>query len=147
VKDQILIQYVGLGWEEAHHPWSKNGYVYTPAKLLKHLTMVAIPLQRTKKVPDHPPMNLPTCPTMPTLGTRAADVVAMDYKDKSVQLRINVYLEQEQMEERGIGDQLSEMQQNSWKVFEKQKIKTEPFKIEMLFEYKEQGGELVYNWC
>ncbi len=93
--------------------------MYTPAELLKHLTMVVIPLQQTKKVPDHPPMNLPS-PTMPTLGTRAADVVAMDkeYKDKSVQLRINAYLEREQMEERGIGDQLSEMQQNSWKVFQ-----------------------------
>jgi hypothetical protein len=34
---------------------------------------------------------------MPTLGTRAAYVVAMDkeYKVKSVQLRINAYLEQE----------------------------------------------------
>ncbi len=51
------------------------------------------------------------------------------------------------MEQCGIEDQLSEMQQNSWKVFEKQKIKTEPFKIEMLFEYKEPGGKLVYNWC
>jgi hypothetical protein len=134
-----------LGWEAAHHPWSKNGYVYTPAEQLKHLTMVVILLQQTKKVPDHLPMNLPTCPTMRTLGTRAADVVAMDkeYKDKSVQLRINAYLVQEQMEERDIGDQLSEMQQNFWKVFEKQKIKMEPFKIEMLFEYKEPGGELV----
>ncbi len=116
---------------------------------MKHLTMVVILLQRTKKVPDHPPMNLPTGPTMPTLGTMAADVVAMDkeYKDKSVQLRINAYLEQEQMKERGIEAQLSKMQQISWKVYEKQKIKMEPFKIEMLFEYKEPGGELVYNWC
>ncbi len=47
------------------------------------------------------------------------------------------------MEEHGIGDQLSEMQQSSWKVFEKAKMKTETFKIEMLFEYKEPGGELV----
>jgi hypothetical protein len=23
----------------------------------------------------------------------------------------------------------------------------EPFKIEMLFEFKEPGGVLVYNWC
>ncbi len=73
VKDQILIWCVGLEWEEAYHPWWKNGFVYTPAELLKHLTMVVIPLQRHKTVPDHPPMNLPTFPTMtmPTLGTRA----------------------------------------------------------------------------
>ena len=24
VKEQILIRYLGLGWEEAHHLWSKN---------------------------------------------------------------------------------------------------------------------------
>ncbi len=62
-------------------------------------------------------------------------------------LRINAYLAQEQMEGRGIGDQLSEMLQNSWKVFKKIKIKMEKYKIEMLFKYKEPGGELVYNWC
>jgi hypothetical protein len=148
VKDQILIRYVGLGWEEAHHPWSKNGYVYTPAKLLKHLTMVVITAAANKNVPDNPPVKFSTCPTMPTLGTRAADVAAMDkeYKDQIVQLRINAYLEQEQMEERSIGDQMSEMQQNNWKVFENHKIKTEPFKIEMLFERKEPDGEVVYNW-
>ena len=28
LKEQILIRYVGLGWEEAHHPWSKGGYIY-----------------------------------------------------------------------------------------------------------------------
>jgi hypothetical protein len=38
-----------FGWEEAHHPWSKNGCVYTPAKLLKHLTIVVIPLQQQTK--------------------------------------------------------------------------------------------------
>ena len=25
LKEQILIRYVGLGWEEAYHPWSKEG--------------------------------------------------------------------------------------------------------------------------
>ena len=24
VKEQILIRYLGLGWEEAYHPWSKK---------------------------------------------------------------------------------------------------------------------------
>lgn len=149
VKDQILIRYVGLGWEEAYHPWSKNGYVYTPTELLKHLTKVVIPLQRHKTVPEHPPMSLPTCPKLPTLGTRAADVVAMDeeYSKQSVQLRIDAYADRECLEEQGIGNQLSEMQQYSWKIFDPTKIDSEPFKIEMLFEYVEPGGELTYNWC
>jgi hypothetical protein len=70
-----------------------------------------------------------------------------EYEDKSVQLRINTYLEQEQIDKCGIGDQLSEMQQNSWKVLKKAKFKTEPFMIEILFEFKEPGGQLVYNRC
>ncbi len=37
VKEQILIRYLGLGWEEAHHPWSKNKHIYTASELLKHL--------------------------------------------------------------------------------------------------------------
>ena len=43
LKEQILIRYVALGWEEAHHPWSKSGYIYTPIELLEHLTKVVIP--------------------------------------------------------------------------------------------------------
>ena len=87
-------------------------------------------------------MNRPTRPTMPALGMRAADVVAMDkeYEDKSVQPRINAYLEQKQMEEHGIWNQLSEMQQNSWKVFEKQKIKTEPFKLRCCLNTRSRVG-------
>ncbi len=64
-----------------------------------------------------------------------------------MQLRINAYLEQEKMEDHGIGNQLGEMQQNSWEVFKKAKIKMEKFNIEMLFKYKDPGGELVHNWC
>ena len=29
VKEQILIRYLGLGWEDAHHPWSSEGHTYT----------------------------------------------------------------------------------------------------------------------
>ncbi len=36
VKEKILIRYLGLGWEEAHHPWSKNKHQYTALELLKH---------------------------------------------------------------------------------------------------------------
>ena len=26
IKEQILIRYLGLGWVEAHHPWSKKSH-------------------------------------------------------------------------------------------------------------------------
>ena len=113
LKEQILIRYVGLGWEEAYHPWSKAGYIFTPIELLDHLTKVVIPLQRLKIVPEHPPMNLLCRPTLPTLGTKASDIVDMDLQStqQNIQLRIDAYKERERLEEEGIGDQLSELQQ------------------------------------
>jgi hypothetical protein len=60
LKEQTLKRYIGLGWEEVYHPWSKGGYIYTPIELLEHLTKVVIPIQRNKTVPEHTLMNLPT---------------------------------------------------------------------------------------
>ena len=51
---------------------------YTTIELLEHLTKVVIPLQRYKTVPEHLPMNLPSRPTLPTLGTKAFDITDMD---------------------------------------------------------------------
>ena len=48
-KEQILIRYIGLGWEEAYHPWSKGKHTYTAVELLEHLVKVVIPLSKTKK--------------------------------------------------------------------------------------------------
>ncbi len=33
-KDQHLICILGLGWMQAHHPWSKNGKSYSAKNLL-----------------------------------------------------------------------------------------------------------------
>ena len=149
LKEQILIRYVGLGWEEAYHPWSKGGYIYTPNELLRHLTMVVIPLQRTKSVPKHPPMNLPTRPSLPTLGTKASDIIDMDSQStqQNVKLQMDAYRERERLEEEGIGDQLSKLQQNSWKIFDGKKLKTSPWGIDMLCEYVDDECEPTYVWC
>jgi len=149
LKEQILIRYVGLGWEEAYHPWSKGGYIYTPNELLQHLTMVVIPLQRKLRVPEHPPMNLPTRPSLPTLGTKASDIVDMDLQStqQNTQLRIDAYKERERLEEEGIGDQLSELQQFSWKIFDGSKLKSSPWGIDMLCEYVDDECERTYVWC
>jgi hypothetical protein len=98
-----VIQYVGLGWDEAHHPWCKGGYVFTPIELLEHLTKVVIPLQRHKIVPQHAPMNISTTPALPKLGTEASDINDMEKKptNQNTQLRIDAFREQEHMEENG----------------------------------------------
>ncbi len=78
VKEQILIRYLGFGWEEAHHPWWKNKHQYTALELLKHLCEVVIPLQDVKEVPSQAPIKLPARPDSFTLGTKLADLIELD---------------------------------------------------------------------
>ena len=74
VKEQILIVHLGLGFEEAYHPWSKDGDVYTALQLIEHFVKVGLPLTKTRKVPKEPPLEHPRLPELPILGTLASDV-------------------------------------------------------------------------
>jgi len=145
VKEQILIRYLGLGWEEAHHPWSKNKHTYTASELLKHLCEVVIPLQDTKVVPDQPPIKLPTRPDGFTLGTKSADLIQLDdgALAREERIRLNAMLERDRREDSGFGDQLMEMQQTSWAI---DKIRLGSFKIDMCFSYGDDDGEIL-EWC
>ena len=72
VKEQILIQYLGLGWVDTHHPWSKNNNTYTSEVLFQHLIKVIIPLAKKLKVPAEPPLDIPNLPQMVQLGTKSS---------------------------------------------------------------------------
>ena len=114
------------------------------------MTKVVIPLQRYKPAPEHPPMNLPTWPTLPTLGTKAFDTIDMDVlsTEQNTKLQMDAYKEREHMEDEGIEDQLSEMQQFSWKIFDGTKLKLSPWGIDMmLWEYTDDECEPTYIWC
>jgi hypothetical protein len=50
---------------------------------------------------------------------------------QNIQLRIDAYKERERLEEEGIGDQLSELQQFTWKIFDGSKLKSSPLGIDM----------------
>ena len=50
--NQILIRYLGLGWEKAYHPWSRNKHVYTLTEHMEHFVKVVLPLANTEVVPD-----------------------------------------------------------------------------------------------
>jgi hypothetical protein len=145
-----MIRYVGLGWEEAYHSWSKGGYIYTPIELLDHLTKVVIPLQRTKAVPEYPPMNLPTRTSLPTLGTKASDIIDMNVQlctEQNAHLWMDAYKEREHLEDEGFGDQLSDMQQFGWKIFDGNKLNSSPLGIDMLCKYIDDECEPTYVWC
>ena len=74
VRRQILIRYLGLGWEEAYHAWSHDNVEYEPEELFEFFCEIVIPLSKWKKVPpDGPPVDLPAPPEMNKLGTLTDD--------------------------------------------------------------------------
>ena len=145
VKEQILIRYLGLGWNAAHHPWSKNKYQYSPSELLQHLVNIVIPLQQTEIVPSETPVHLPTRTNNWTIGTKSADLIALDNSSLAQvqRVRLNAMLERDQLESNGYGDQLMEMQEFSWPL---EKIRKGLFKIDMCFKMVD-GGERMLQWC
>ena len=60
---------------------------------------------------------------------------------------MDAYRESELLEEEGIGDQWSDLQQISWKIFDGKKLKSLPWGIDMLCEYVDDECEPTYAWC
>ena len=73
-KEKILICYLGLGWEKAHHPWSTNGHTYSDVELLDHLVTTVISLDKTEIVPLEAPIDLTRVQDMLQLGTKLSGV-------------------------------------------------------------------------
>ena len=74
MKEKILIVHLSLGFEEAYHPWSKDGEDYTALQLIEHFLKLCLPLTKKRKVPKDAPMEHPLLPELPILGTLASDV-------------------------------------------------------------------------
>lgn len=55
---------------------------------------------------------------------------------------LDAFLQREKNEEMGSMDQLSEMQQFTWKVFNNTELRRKPWKIDMLFSYPEEDGHV-----
>jgi len=113
VKEQILIRYLGLGWVDAHHPWSRAGRTFTPDKLFDHLVGVIIPLASKLDVPAKPPTSLPAPPDLPVLGTKAnIDLTKGSHYASRIQgVAKNAYNKRDVRESEGNGDKLLEMQE------------------------------------
>ena len=146
VKEQILSRYLGLGWVEAHHPWTNKGHTYTATELLEHFVKVVLPLAETMEVPAEPPLKLPGLPTsLLHLGTRAQDCIDLEtlLGSEEREFRLEALRKIESLEENGFGDQLEGVQQTLWPV---ELLRAGEFKIDKLFEYK-LGQEATLQWC
>jgi len=145
VKDQLLIRYLGLGWVEAYHPWSRNGTDFSPDYLFKFLVDVVIPLKDEKVVPDEPPVDLPAPPEMPTLGTTSCDADGFDenYNERVETFKQKWRSERDSRMERGEGDKWSKMQKDAPPKIDSS---LKNYEIEMLFSGTDDAGEPFFNW-
>ncbi len=107
---------------------------------------VVIPLELSKSIPTHPPVELPTHLDELTLVTKSAGLTYLDNSllKKEHAVRISVMKERDRLESNCLGDQLSEMQSATWPV---QKILIGGFKIDMCFCYQDDEGNKTLQWC
>lgn len=149
VKEQILIRYLGLGWEDAHHPWSEGGPAgrnsFTSKRLFEHLVEVVIPMADVLEVPTEPPVTIPTLPNMQTLGTMSelAEDLEKLSEEKLIDFKKKAHDEIDQREERGDGDRWYERQRITAPKLDKN---LKGFHIEMLFSYSSDDGTQCFGW-
>ena len=60
LKEQICIVHIGLVFEQAYHPWSRDRYEYSSVELLDLFAKVCLPHTKKKNFPkvatmEHPP--------------------------------------------------------------------------------------------
>jgi hypothetical protein len=54
------MRFLGLGWLDAHHPWSAKGEVFNANHLFHHCIEKVLPLANELEVPSEPPANFPS---------------------------------------------------------------------------------------
>ena len=114
--------------------------MYQPADILQHLINVVIPMEDNEIVPSKAPVNLPTRPDTFTLGTKSANLVALDSSmiSRGERVRLNAMIDRDRLGDSGYGDQLMEMQKNSWPL---ERIRNGTFEsIDMCFEMTDVGS-------
>ena len=68
---------------DLHHPLSRGGKDYSPEELFDHFVNTIIPEQWRRRIPEKPTMELPSRKETKQLGTRTADLSALDSRYES----------------------------------------------------------------
>ena len=149
VKEQILIRFLGLGIEEAHHPWSRDGHTFSADELFRHLVETVIPLvdrlEEDGKLPTKPPLKLPEVPQTSKVGTTSRLGTQIFAKDEEARRGHEERTEAEitTREARGEGDLISEKQKLTAR---KRSQALVGFQIKMRFSCQGNSGEKLLNW-
>lgn len=139
-----MIRYLGLGWEEAHRPWSVGSRLLGSKELLDHLIKTVIPLSKKMKVPSKAPTNTPKLPDVQAVSTvsdlakelkRASDAAEGKFKEEA---KAEMVVQQES----GDADLWLELQATL--PLKAGKLKN--FLIEMQFKYTDEQGNGCLGW-
>lgn len=138
------MRYLGLGIEEAHHPWSENTWSFTSRELLDHLVDKVIPHEKTIILPTEAPITAPTLATFQKVGTisRLASEKEQMTVDENDQFKMDGKDELKRHEDKGEMDLWSEKQSTLPSKIDKMKGLT----IEMTFEYPGVDGAKCLDW-
>ena len=112
IKEQIRIRVLGLGWEDLHHPWSKDGKEYSVDILADWLKNKIIPEEDKRPIPEKPPVKRLERKALPVLGTLSADVAKLNVmsEEKEQEIRDKATEMRDERELDGVGDRYGEMQ-------------------------------------
>ena len=145
LKENIRMRVIGLGWDDLATTWSQGGKEYSPSYLASHLKMI-IAEERKRPIPEKPPAKLPQRKTLPSLGTQAKDVVAIDRArtEMTDEFEAKARSTRAEREAVGVGDRYAEMQPMSRPAVDERLI-GKRLDVCVLYNLDEGGSEL--RWC
>lgn len=136
---------LGLGIDEAYHPWSEKSHgKYTSQELLNHLVDAVIPLEKNMTLPKEAPTTVPELPTLHKVGTfsHLASEMVQETKDEMEQFKIDGRGELKRRGDDGELDLWTERQST----LPPDEKKMKGLEIEMSFEYPGEDGVKTLDW-
>ena len=146
VKEQIMIQVNGFGWEDVAHAWLKGNVPYNSAELMEHFVNVVLSMTEERGVPNEPPLKFQDNTTKYTLGTQSALIVnhaSMNTKTTE-QIKAEAMVERARREVEGETDRDANLQTHSMPDVDETLV---GFPIEYCFSYLDDDGGEYHAWC
>ena len=143
-KENIRIRVIGLGWKDLATAWSKDGKDFTPNQLANHLKHI-IASQRSRQIPDKPPVELPKQKVLPTLGTKSTTLSGIEqtYENQKRSFEEDGLNLRKEREKAGIGDRYENMQPLTMPPVDKRLIGR---RLDVCFEWNLVEGGTELRW-
>ena len=144
LKENIRIRVIGLGWKDLATAWSKDGKDFTPNQLANHLKHI-IASQRSRQIPDKPPVELPKRKVLPTLGTKSTTLSGIEqtYENQKRSFEEDGLNLRKEREKAGIGDRYENMQPLTMPPVDKRLIGR---RLDVCFEWNLVEGGTELRW-